>query len=40
MDNVRKQLTLFLEESNEAIEKVRAKFNPEQYNLIAAHITL
>lgn len=40
MNEIRKQLTLFIEESNENIEKIRGKFNPEQYNLINCHITL
>lgn len=40
MNETRKQLTLFIEESNENIEKIRAEFNPKQYNLIACHITL
>ena len=40
MNEIRKQLTLFIEESNVNIEKIRAEFNPEQYNLISAHITL
>jgi len=40
MNEIRKQLTLFIEESNETIEKIRADFNPEQHNLIPAHITL
>lgn len=39
--NKRKQLTLFVS-INEAkrIEQIRKKYNPIQYNLIAAHITL
>ena len=40
MNQIRKQLTLFIEESNEKIEKIRAEFNPKQHNLISAHITL
>lgn len=40
MENIRKQLTLFINEPNGNIEKIRAEFNPEQYNLISAHITL
>ncbi|MBL4594125.1 MAG: 2'-5' RNA ligase family protein [Flavobacteriales bacterium] len=40
MNEIRKQLTLFIEESNVNIEKIRAEFNPEQHNLISAHITL
>lgn len=34
----RRQLTLFIE--NKTIEKIRAKFNPLQYDLIACHVTL
>ncbi|WP_316786059.1 2'-5' RNA ligase family protein [Pedobacter frigiditerrae] len=34
----RRQLTLFVE--NETIEEIRAKFNPIQQALIAAHVTL
>ncbi|WP_299781498.1 2'-5' RNA ligase family protein [uncultured Formosa sp.] len=40
MNEIRKQLTLFVEKSNENIEKIRAEFNPIQYNLISCHITL
>ena len=40
MNEIRKQLTLFLENSNEIIEDLRAKYNHEQFNLISAHITL
>ena len=40
MNETRKQLTLFIEESNENIEKIRAEFNPEQFDLIPAHVTL
>ena len=40
MNKIRKQLTLFLENSNENIENIRAEYNPEQFNLISAHITL
>jgi hypothetical protein len=40
MNEIRKQLTLFIEESNVTIEKIRAEFNPEQYTLISAHVTL
>lgn len=40
MDNIRRQLTLFLSEQYEEIEKIRAEFNPVQYALIAAHVTL
>lgn len=34
----RKQLTLFI--NDEDIENIRAKFNPIQHTLIAAHVTL
>jgi len=40
MYSSRKQLTLFIAEHNEILEKIRAQFNPIQYNLIAAHLTL
>jgi 2'-5' RNA ligase len=40
MHQSRKQLTLFIAGQNEAIEKIRAEFNPEQYRLISAHVTL
>ena len=40
MPETRKQLTLFLESSQEAIEKIRASHNPEQFKLISAHVTL
>ncbi|MEM6319886.1 MAG: 2'-5' RNA ligase family protein [Bacteroidota bacterium] len=37
----RKQLTLFLEESESTvIESIRKRFNPRQYELIKSHITL
>jgi len=36
----RQQLTLFISDQNETIEKVRATFNPAQFRLIAAHVTL
>jgi hypothetical protein len=40
-ENVRRQLTLFLsEEYSNAIELVRQKFNPIQYELIPSHVTL
>ncbi len=39
MKSNRLQLTLFVTEKLE-IEKVRMKFNPEQYKLIEAHVTL
>ena len=37
---MRRQLTLFISDQNEEIEKIRAEFNPVQFELIAAHITL
>lgn len=40
MTGIRRQLTLFVSEQKGAIEKVRSQYNPEQYHLIAAHITL
>jgi 2'-5' RNA ligase len=40
MRQSRRQLTLFIPGRNETIEKIRAEFNPEQYSLIAAHVTL
>jgi len=40
MNEIRKQLTLFISEQNENIEKIRAEYNPDQFNLIAAHVTL
>lgn len=40
MSTTRRQLTLFLRDQNEMIEKVRAAFNPIQHQLIAAHVTL
>ena len=33
-------MTLFISDQNGMIEKIRAAFNPEQFNLIPAHITL
>ncbi|WP_148561631.1 hypothetical protein [Pontibacter korlensis] len=36
----RHQFTLFLTENNTVIEGIRAKYNPEQYKLISAHVTL
>jgi len=38
--NIRRQLTLFLQDNFETIEKIRQKFNPKQYRLIKAHVTL
>lgn len=40
MQNIRKQLTLFIHQPNGVIEKIRREFNPVQYHLIAAHVTL
>jgi len=40
MSEVRRQLTLFIDGSNDAIEKIRAEYNPKQYELIPAHVTL
>ncbi len=40
MNEIRKQLTLFVDDPSGVIEKVRAKYNPVQYDLIPAHITL
>lgn len=40
MNKIRKQLTLFISEYSKNIEKIRAKYNPEQFNLISAHVTL
>ncbi|MBN8642210.1 MAG: hypothetical protein J0L86_10400 [Flavobacteriales bacterium] len=39
MRSRRRQLTLFISDKSE-IEKVRIQFNPEQYKLIDAHVTL
>jgi len=36
----RKQLTFFLKDGRETIENIRQEFNPAQYELIAAHVTL
>lgn len=38
--NIRRQLTLFLQDNFETIEKIRLKFNPKQFELIKAHVTL
>lgn len=39
--SVRRQLTLFLQkDSSEIVEKVRRKYNPKQFELIKAHVTL
>ena len=40
MEITRKQLTLFLNEPSGTIEKIRAEFNPVQFHLIPAHVTL
>lgn len=40
MKKNRKQLTLFVNEPNGNIEKIRSQFNPKQYHLIPAHVTL
>ncbi|MEY3243676.1 MAG: hypothetical protein RIR11_5115, partial [Bacteroidota bacterium] len=41
MNNKRTQLTLFIPDQYAvAIEKVRKAYNPEQYKLIHAHVTL
>ena len=40
MQGRRRQLTLFISNGSEVIEKIRATFNPVQFNLIAAHVTL
>ncbi|MDQ4140391.1 MAG: 2'-5' RNA ligase family protein [Bacteroidota bacterium] len=40
ISEIRRQLTLFLTKKKEVIECIRAKFNPEQYQLISAHVTL
>lgn len=36
----RRQLTLFLEGDSKTIEHIRREFNPIQYELISAHVTL
>lgn len=40
MQPARLQLTLFVSHQNQVIEKIRAKYNPVQFDLIAAHVTL
>ncbi len=40
MQAIRRQLTLFISNGNEAIEKIRETSNPVQFSLIAAHVTL
>lgn len=37
---MRRQLTLFISDQDEVIEKIRSEFNPVQFALIAAHVTL
>ena len=40
-DKIRRQLTLFLEPNDaEKIEKIRKTYNPAQFRLIKAHVTL
>lgn len=39
-NNIRRQLTLFLQDNFETIEKIRQRFNPKQFELIKAHVTL
>lgn len=41
MNKRRRQLTLFVDEKQSVtIESIRQKFNPQQYRLIKAHVTL
>lgn len=40
MEKIKRQLALFINEPNGNIEKIRAEFNPLQFNLISAHVTL
>ena len=40
MEIIRRQLTLFINEPNGNIERIRAEFNPVQFELIPAHVTL
>lgn len=40
MPQARRQLSLFLRNNFEIIENIRAKYNPVQHDLIAAHVTL
>lgn len=40
MVSKRQQLTLFVSDPMRSIEKIRSAFNPEQFRLIAAHVTL
>lgn len=37
---IRKQLTLFIRDKFEIIEKIRKQFNPTQHKIISAHVTL
>lgn len=39
-ENIRRQLTLFLTDNFDTIENVRQKYNPAQFELIKAHVTL
>ena len=41
MGNIRRQLTLFVDETNAGIiENIRQTFNPEQHAIIKSHVTL
>jgi 2'-5' RNA ligase len=41
LQQTRRQLTLFIQApESEAIERIRRRFNPEQYALIGCHVTL
>ncbi|MGF7082095.1 2'-5' RNA ligase family protein [Mucilaginibacter sp. UYCu711] len=40
MQPARLQLTLFVSHQNQVIEKIRLRYNPVQFDLIAAHVTL
>ena len=40
MHQTRRQLTLFIGDQNQVIEKIRVEFNPEQYGRIPTHVTL
>jgi len=40
MDSIRQQLSLFIEPPSTIIEEIRSIYNPKQYRLIPAHITL
>lgn len=39
-NEIRKQLTLFIRDKSEIIEKIRKQFNPIQHKIISAHVTL